>query len=56
MRHENKTEKTPDEILKSTATELAEEAAILSTMSENIAIANKNIAQLKNRFAELRLS
>lgn len=38
----NKTEKTPDEILKSTATELAEEAAILSTMSENFAMANKN--------------
>lgn len=38
----NKTEKTPDEILKSTATELAEEAAILSTMSENLAMANKN--------------
>lgn len=38
----NKTEKSPDEILKSTATELAEEAAILSTMSENLAMANKN--------------
>ena len=38
----NKTEKSPDEILKSTATELAEEAAILSTMSENLAMANRN--------------
>lgn len=37
------------EVLKSSAKDLAEEKAILSTMEENVAIANKNMAMGKNK-------
>ena len=44
MEEENKENKTQS-ILGNSAKDLAEEAAILSTMAENVAIANKNIAK-----------
>ena len=42
MNNEENTKKETKTVLRSSAQELAEEAAILSTMAENIAIANKN--------------
>ena len=38
----NNSQNTPEKILEANAQDLAEEAAILSTMTENIAIANRN--------------
>ena len=44
MNEKEKQDKNPNSVLGATAQDLAEEAAILSTMAENIAIANKNQA------------
>ena len=45
-------EQKPKEVLNSSVKELAEEKAILSTMEENIAIANKNMALAKTKTVE----
>ena len=45
-------EQKSNEVLKSSVKELAEEKAILSTMEENIAIANKNMALSKTKTVE----
>ena len=46
------TQKKSDKTLHSTAKELAEEKSIMSTMEENIAIANKNMAMAKTKTVE----